>query len=61
MPRTRRQIDRPDKYPPAMTAVRRLAQCPNAKHMEKFPGDADLVARIASYELAGKMQCPCPM
>jgi hypothetical protein len=32
----------------------------NAKHMEKYPGDADLAARIASYELAGKMQMSVP-
>ena len=32
----------------------------NGKHLEKFPGDADLAARIASYELAGKMQTSVP-
>ncbi len=32
----------------------------NAKHFEKFPGDADLAARISSYELAGKMQTSVP-
>ena len=32
----------------------------NGKHLEKFPGDADLAARIASYELAGKMQMSVP-
>lgn len=32
----------------------------NAKHLEKFPGDADLAARIASYELAGQMQTSVP-
>jgi hypothetical protein len=32
----------------------------NAGHMEKFPGDADLAARIASYELAGQMQTSVP-
>jgi len=37
-----------------------LLQCLNAKHMEQFPGDADLAARIASYELAGKMQMSVP-
>ena len=30
------------------------------KHFEKFPGDADLAARISSYELAGKMQTSVP-
>lgn len=32
----------------------------NGKHLEKFPGDADLAARIASYELAGRMQTSVP-
>jgi hypothetical protein len=32
----------------------------NAKHLEQFPGDLDLAARIASYELAGKMQMSVP-
>jgi hypothetical protein len=32
----------------------------NAKHLEQFPDDADLAARIASYELAGKMQVSVP-
>ena len=32
----------------------------NERHLEQFPGDADLAARIASYELAGKMQTSVP-
>lgn len=32
----------------------------NGKHLEQFPGDADLAARIASYELAGQMQTSVP-
>ncbi len=32
----------------------------NAKHLEHYPGDADLAARIASYELAGRMQTSVP-
>ena len=32
----------------------------NDKHLEKFPEDADLAGRIASYELAGKMQMSIP-
>ncbi len=32
----------------------------NAKHLEQFPGDANLAGRIASYELAGKMQTSVP-
>ncbi|MEM9158158.1 MAG: DUF1501 domain-containing protein [Verrucomicrobiota bacterium] len=37
-------------------AIERL----NAKHLEKFPGDTELAARIASYELAGRMQMSIP-
>ena len=32
----------------------------NRRHLEHFPGDADLAARIASYELAGRMQVSVP-
>ncbi len=32
----------------------------NAGHLEKFPDDEDLAGRIASYELAGKMQTSVP-
>lgn len=32
-----------------------LLQRLNARHLEKYPGDADLAGRIASYELAGRM------
>ncbi|MDG2013771.1 MAG: DUF1501 domain-containing protein [Pirellulaceae bacterium] len=32
----------------------------NAKHLERYPGDANLAGRIASYELAGKMQTSVP-
>jgi hypothetical protein len=37
-----------------------LLQRLNAHHLELFPGDADLAARIASYELAGEMQTSVP-
>lgn len=37
-----------------------LLQRLNASHLEQFPNDADLAARIASYELAGKMQSSIP-
>lgn len=37
-----------------------LLQRLNAKHLERYPGDADLAGRIASYELAGKMQTSVP-
>lgn len=32
----------------------------NARHLERYPGDGDLAARIASYELAGRMQTSVP-
>ena len=32
----------------------------NSKHLEQFPGDTNLAARIASYELAGRMQTSVP-
>ncbi len=32
----------------------------NSRHLEKFPGDANLAARVASYELAGRMQMSVP-
>ncbi len=38
----------------------KLLQLLNAKHLEQYPGDADLAGRIASYELAGKMQTSVP-
>jgi hypothetical protein len=37
-----------------------LLQRLNVRHLEKYPKDADLAARIASYELAGKMQTSIP-
>ena len=32
----------------------------NERHLEKFPGDTELAARIASYELAARMQLSVP-
>lgn len=32
----------------------------NSNHLEKYPGDANLAARVASYELAGQMQMSVP-
>ncbi len=37
-------------------ATRDLLKYLNDQHLEKYPGDSDLAARIASYELAAKMQ-----
>ncbi|MFT5469832.1 MAG: hypothetical protein ACI8UO_004955 [Verrucomicrobiales bacterium] len=32
----------------------------NEKHLERFPGDSELAARISSYELAARMQLSVP-
>ncbi|TWU56686.1 hypothetical protein Poly51_26030 [Rubripirellula tenax] len=54
-------LGRPDAYGPAADrASVSLLQRLNAKHLQHFPGDADLAARIASYELAGRMQVSVP-
>ena len=37
-----------------------LLQRLNAKPLESYPGDANLAGRIASYELAGRMQTSVP-
>jgi hypothetical protein len=42
------------------TATRRLLQDLNARHLTQFPGDTELAARIASYELAARMQLSVP-
>ena len=41
-------------------ATRDFLQRLNARHLEQFPGDSDLAARIASYELAARMQLAVP-
>jgi hypothetical protein len=46
--------------PDADAATVDLLQRLNAKHLELYPGDANLAGRIASYELAGKMQTSVP-
>ena len=54
-------LGRPDAFSPgADRASVALLQKLNAKHLQHFPGDADLAARIASYELAGRMQTSVP-
>ena len=49
-------LQRPESYSAAddKSTINLLAQL-NGKHLERYPGDANLAARIASYELAGKM------
>ena len=41
-------------------ATRDFLQRLNEHHAERFPGDTELAARIASYELAAKMQLSVP-
>lgn len=41
-------------------AAREFLNQLNQKHLESFPGDSDLAARISSYELAAKMQLSVP-
>ena len=41
-------------------AARDVLKMLNDRHLEKFPGDFELSARIASYELAAKMQLSVP-
>ncbi len=41
-------------------ATREYLQQLNARHLEQFPGDTELAARIASYELAARMQLSVP-
>lgn len=56
-----RNLDRP-KGIDAQTdeATREFLQQLNRKHLEQFPGDSELAARISSYELAAKMQLSVP-
>jgi uncharacterized protein (DUF1501 family) len=44
----------------ANTTARDLLAALNEEHLTRFPGDTDLAARIASYELAGHMQLSVP-
>ena len=41
-------------------AARRFLQRLNEAHLERFPGDSQLAARISSYELAARMQLSVP-
>jgi len=54
-------LKRPNRYSSKSDrASVSLLQRLNAKHLKQYPGDADLAARIASYELAGRMQTSVP-
>jgi len=56
-----RNLARPQSISPAAdTATRRFLNTLNQKHLEQFPGDSQLAARIASYQLAARMQLSIP-
>ena len=46
--------------PAGDAAARDVLKRLNERHLEKYPGDFELSARIASYELAAKMQLSVP-
>lgn len=56
-----RNLDRPANFN-AVTdeATRDFLQRMNKRHLENFPGDSELAARISSYELAARMQLSVP-
>lgn len=56
-----RNLKRPEAVDPEKDkATREFLNALNARHLERFPGDNDLAARIASYELAARMQMAVP-
>ncbi len=56
-----RNLARPSAIPAGSDAATRgFLQRMNERHAERFPGDSELAARIASYELAARMQLTIP-
>ena len=56
-----RNLARPSVFSPATdTATRAFIGTLNRHHLERFPGDSELAARISSYELAARMQLSVP-
>ncbi len=56
-----RNLDRPvDVTAVTDEATREFLQRMNKRHLEDFPGDSELAARISSYELAARMQLSVP-
>lgn len=55
-----RHLEAPGVSPQADRAARGLLQGLNARHLEAHPEDGKLAARIASYELAARMQLSVP-
>ena len=56
-----RNLARPNSIPAnSDRATRSFLQRLNEQHAARFPGDSELAARIASYELAARMQLTIP-
>lgn len=56
-----RNLERPGGIDEATdTKTRDFLQALNQQHLEKYPGDSQLAARISSYELAARMQLSVP-
>lgn len=56
-----RHLSPPDGVPPTTDrAARSLLRRMNQRHLEQHPGDDKLEARVASYELAARMQLSVP-
>lgn len=56
-----RNLNRPDGVSAKTDiATRDFLKRLNARHLERFPGDTELAARISSYELAARMQLSVP-
>jgi hypothetical protein len=56
-----RNLERPSVFSPETDrATREFIELLNRRHLEKFPGDSELAARISSYELAARMQLSVP-
>lgn len=56
-----RNLQRPHTLSPQSDlAAKEFLQQLNRHHLEQFPGDSELAARISCYELAGRMQLTVP-
>lgn len=56
-----RNLARPEAIPAAQDeATRDFLRRVNERHAQQFPGDTELAARIASYQLAARMQLTIP-
>lgn len=56
-----RYLSRPQNISPETDqATRQFLHRLNKRHLDRFPGDTELAARISSYELAARMQLSVP-